>query len=1098
MTKKIAILGHSFRLPDTDKEHLWQDLLQGRNLITEVDRSRWSREAFLHPDKNHPGTSYTFTAGSVGDISLFDAAFFGISPREAALMDPQQRLLLELAWEVCENSGIKPSSLRGSRCGVYIGISAVDYAYRLADDLAAVDSSVATGNTSSIAANRISYFFDLRGPSMAIDTACSSSLVAFHQACSSILSGETVQAITGGISLHLHPYGFITFSKASMLSRQGRCNVFDASGDGYVRSEGGGLFFLKDYDTAVEDGDTILAVVAASAVNTDGRKSGLTVPSSSAQADLLRQAYLQAGINPEDIDYVEAHGTGTAVGDPIETRALGEALGQRRSKDRPLPIGSIKSNIGHLEPAAGAAGLIKALLCIRHRAIPSTAGISTLNPAIPFKELNIEVVTRNRSIKGKGEIVIGVNSFGFGGANAHIVIKSIKTGTKSSTKPHLVSPLPVLISAKDTTALKAAARDLAAYLRSHVTTPLYDITYTSLFRRDWHEQRAIVFGSSHIELADALQAYADTDSTDLLETAPKLEAPSGPAFIYSGNGSQWFGMGKVLLSDPLFKATIAEIDALFCHLADWSIMDELRGDDGSDRYEFTERAQPTLFAIQVGITRMLKQRGIVPVAVAGHSVGEIAAAWASGAMPLEDAVQVIYHRSQLQGTTKGKGQMTAVGLGEAEARNLLQETWGGSVLTLAGCNSFRGVTVAGKPKHLERLETMLSHKNIFHRRLALDYAFHSPAMDPIEAGVISALAGISPVAAHIPFYSTVTGGVLDGTELGAEYWWHNIRKPVLFEQAVNAIISDGSNVLVEIGPGAILRSYLNDCLNESGVSGRIITTGVRNDDSLHRIWGAASQVILTGSEIHWKQLFPSRGSFVELPNYPWQRERHWHASTPESLGILMRARVHPLLGHPLPQHALTWENQIDTTLYPVLADHVVGDATLFPGAGFAEIAAAAASLWVEEGLVEFEELEINTPLILSPKQTKSVRTVLDGSDGSFTIAGKDFAGTDPWEVHAKGRILKGSRSDPAHHEILHLPNRQPDFTGQSHRLLTISAGLSYGPGFQAIDHGWIEGTSVTAVFVTAAAIESGQEQYHLHPALLDLSEQKEVKYAVKS
>ena len=384
--------------------------------MSEVASDRWSQEVFLHPNKKHPGTSYTFAAGSIGDISMFDAAFFGISPREAAQMDPQQRLLLEMSWEALENSGIVPSSLHGSRCGVYIGIASADYSYRLADDLTAVDSSISTGNTASIAANRISYIFDLSGPSMAIDTACSSSLVAFHQACQSILSGESIQAFAGGISLHLHPYGFISFAKASMLSPRGRCSVFDASGDGYVRSEGGGIFFLKDYDQAIQDGNPILAVVANSSINMDGRKSGMTVPNPKAQIALLKEAYAQAGIDPEEIDYLEAHGTGTKVGDPIEALAIGTALGQKRPGNMPLPIGSVKSNIGHLETASGVAGLVKALYCLEHRKVPATIGFETPNPSIDFKELNIQVVTQNLSLKKNGKLIIGVNSFGFGGA----------------------------------------------------------------------------------------------------------------------------------------------------------------------------------------------------------------------------------------------------------------------------------------------------------------------------------------------------------------------------------------------------------------------------------------------------------------------------------------------------------------------------------------------------------------------------------------------------------------------------------------------------------------------------------------------------------
>ena len=330
MKKRVAITGLSFRFPSTSTNQYWKDLLDGRDLVTEVDSSRWAQDSFHHPDKNHPGSSYTFAAGSVGDVSMFDAGFFGISPREAALMDPQQRMLLEMSWEALENSGIKPSTIRGSQCGVFIGIASTDYSYRLADDLSAIDSSVATGNTASVAANRISYVLDLQGPSMAIDTACSSSMVAFHQACRSILSGETTQALAGGVSLHLHPYGFITFSKASMLSRRGRCNVFDASGDGYVRSEGGGIFVLKDYDQAIADGNRILAVVANSAVNTDGRKTGLTVPNPKVQSALLQQAYSQAGIDPAEIDYVEAHGTGTSLGDPIEVTVRNYELSLRK------------------------------------------------------------------------------------------------------------------------------------------------------------------------------------------------------------------------------------------------------------------------------------------------------------------------------------------------------------------------------------------------------------------------------------------------------------------------------------------------------------------------------------------------------------------------------------------------------------------------------------------------------------------------------------------------------------------------------------------------------------------------------------------------
>ncbi|MDS0797338.1 polyketide synthase, partial [Burkholderia pseudomultivorans] len=467
MSKSVALVGLAFRFPGTDSRHYWSDLLNGKDCVTEVEPGRWSKDAYLHPAKEHPGTAYTFAAGSIGDVSGFDADFFGISPREAALMDPQQRLLLELCWESIENAGVKPSSLRGSDCGVFVGIASADYSYRMADDLATVDASMATGNTASIAANRLSYVFDLRGPSLAVDTACSSAMVAFHLACRAIANGEISHAIAGGVSLHLHPYGFITFSKASMLSPNGRCKVFDASGDGYVRSEGGGLFLLKDYDQALADGDRILAVVAGTAVNTDGRKSGLTVPSVDAQTALMRQVYEQAGIPPEAIDYLEAHGTGTPVGDPIETRAIGQALGQRRPADAPLPIGSVKSNLGHLEAASGVAGLVKAVYSLQHRVVPGTIGIQEFNPNIRFDDWNIRVVTKPHPLRETGTLTIGVNSFGFGGANAHVILQSpAETGRATDTASHPAVAVPVVVSGRSADALQANARQLADTLRS--------------------------------------------------------------------------------------------------------------------------------------------------------------------------------------------------------------------------------------------------------------------------------------------------------------------------------------------------------------------------------------------------------------------------------------------------------------------------------------------------------------------------------------------------------------------------------------------------------------------------------------------------------
>ena len=1083
MSKGVVITGYSFRLPGTSASRYWQDLLDGRNLVTEVDPKRWAQDTFLHPNRNHPGTTYTFAAGSIGDVTAFDASFFGISPREAALMDPQQRLLLELSWQALENAGVVPASLRASRTGVFMGISSADYAYRMADDLLVADSTMATGNTASIAANRISYFFDLRGPSLAIDTACSSSLVAFHQACQSIRCGESTQALAGGISLHLHPYGFVGFAKATMLSRQGRCRVFDASGDGYVRSEGGGVFVLKEHDRAVADGDPILAIVAGSLVNTDGRKTGLTVPSPQVQSALLSEAYAEAGIDPAAIDYLEAHGTGTAVGDPIETFAIGQALGRHRAIGEPLPIGSVKSNMGHLETASGVAGLVKALHCLRHRVVPATIGVEKVNPNIKLADWNLELVTSNRELRRTGKIIIGINSFGFGGSNAHVILESPPEARVAAGQAP-TSSLPIIVSARDDVALKAAAREFAGFLRGQAASALYDVAYSAAFHRQWHEQRAVVFGSDAQVIARTLLEFADdAPGPARLATASALAQAGGPAFVYSGNGSQWAGMGRRLLEEPVFREAVEEVDVLFQRHADYSLVDELTGRNGDDRYAFTEIAQPALFALQVGITRMLAERGIRPLAVAGHSVGEVAAAWASGALTLAEAVEVIYQRSRLQGTTKGRGQMSAVALGEAATRSLLEQLGLHSSLAIAGVNSARGVTLAGDSQLLSRFEATLAERQIAHQRLDLDYAFHSQAMDTIENGIRRALARLQPRAARVPFHSTVSGTPLPGNRLDAEYWWSNIRQPVLFEQTILGLVDAGTQLFIEIGPHPVLRGYINECLRTRAVEGRVIATVMRDDDPPQRIAEAASQAMLAGGSVDWQVFFPRPGRFVELPNYAWQRERHWHPVTSEAIGLIYRQRVHPLLGYPLRQQELTWENQLDSQLHPLLADHVVGEAIVFPGSGFAELALAAALAWHAGEVTEIEDLEIRSPLLVDDERSTTIRSRIDAQDGGITITGREQLSDAPWTLHAVARIRREAQHTLLHERCPRLPERPPDFTGASHAELTRTVGISYGPAFQCVDHGWVEGNSALALYRIPESVVG--QPAHLHPSLLD-------------
>ncbi|MFJ4353865.1 SDR family NAD(P)-dependent oxidoreductase [Pseudomonas sp. NPDC089428] len=1086
--RQVAIVGCSYRFPGSTSASFWQNLMAGRDLVTQVDASRWEKAEFLHPDKANPATSYTFASGTLGDISAFDAGFFNISPREAAMMDPQQRILLELCWETFENAGVKPSSLRGSNCGVYLGIASVEQAYRLVDDMASIDGATATGNTMSIAANRLSFFYDLRGPSMAIDTACSSSLVAFHQACQAILSGDVDQAVTGGISLHMHPFGFMIFSKATMLSRTGRCQSFDENGDGYARSEGGGLFLLKDYDQAVADGNTILAVVAASAVNTDGRKSSLTLPNAEAQAALLRQAYAKAGIAPEQLDYLEAHGTGTSVGDPIETRAIGEALGQARGAGNPLPIGSVKSNLGHLEAASGVAGLMKALNCMAERTVPATIGVKALNPNIPFGDLNLQVVTEPLPLKREGQLTVGVNSFGFGGANAHVILQSAEPQHPAAPQVGKRS-VPLLLSAKTEQGLRATAERFAAYLAEHADADYYDVAYQAMFRRDAHAHRLLLISDNAAEAAQALDDYAQDPSLSelsaVLEAGQALDAASGPVFVYSGNGSQWQGMGRAMLGQPLFAAAIDEVDALFQPLAGYSLRAELLGDNGEGRYARTEIAQPALFALQVAVTRVLAAEGIRPVAVIGHSVGEVAAAWASGALSLEDATQVIFHRSRLQGLTRGTGQMTAVGLsGEATAALITELSLEGRVV-VAGENSARGATVAGEVDALAVLEEALAERQVFARRLDLDYAFHSPAMNPIEQAVVADLAHIRPQATQIPFYSTVVGGELAGERLGSDYWWQNIRFPVLFQGGLDALVRNGLNLFVEVGPHPILRSYVTDVLAQCEQAGQVVVTLKRNDHSSQLLERSVARLLIAGVEPQWPERFPVAGRPVSLPNYSWQRDHFQLPVSAESLNTLNRERVHPLLGYPLVDQALTWENRLDTQQFPTLGDHKVGESVLFPGAGFTELALAVAQLHQPGEFVDIEELEIHNPLLLSSEGSKKVRVQVEEADGTLRIKSRSLAQREDWVQHVVARLPGEARGVLLGGRAPALPQRPADFTAEQHLALTCAVGLNYGPAYQTVAAAWVEAERVLAQLAVPAVIEHELAGLHLHPALLD-------------
>ena len=1088
---KIAIVGMSYRLPNPSESAFWDRLVGGEDFVTEVEPNRWSKDYFLHTKKSAPGKSYTFSAGSISNASAFDASFFGISPREAIQMDPQQRLLLELAWEALEDAGAKASDFKGSRCGVFIGISSFDYAHRLADDLASVDSKSPTGNAGSIAANRISYFLDTRGPSMIIDTACSSALVAFHEACQSIRNGDSDSALAGGVSLHFHPLGFLSFTKTGMLSRGGRCRTFDAKADGYVRSEGGGILLLKPLDKAISDGDRVLAVVEGSGVNCDGRTPGITVPSGEAQAALLREVYARAGIKAADLDFLEAHGTGTAVGDPIETWAIGEVLGKARPGNNPLAIGSIKSNLGHLEAASAAAGWTKVILMLRHRMVPPNLHFDEPNPRIDFKGLNLRVVDKAEPLSKRKRLLIGINSFGFGGTNAHAILSLPSPPPEKSPQESLDSnPLPFVFSAKSPAALRECAGRLADFFESSPETPLYDAALALRERREWLSKRGVVYSSSRKNLVATLRKFASGESVPDVIEAEGLASAQGPVFVFSGNGGQWDGMGRELFqSNTEFRNAVCEVDLLFESLSGISLLPHFEKRGAAMDISRAELAQPLIFALQVGIVKALAARGMKPAAVIGHSLGEVAAAWAGGALPLASAVRVIRLRSLHQEATRGMGGMTAVSATFGEVETLLSEPGvDGIGIVVSGENAPKSVTVAGSLEDLEAFERAMGGRSIKFKRLDLDYPFHSPSMDSVLALFQAELGHLECSEPELPFFSTVTGSPLTQAP-DAAYWVQNLRERVCFRAAIGKAIEEGFGTFLEISPHAILGNHISAILKDKKSPGHVLGTQFREQGGDAALRNAFWRLAVGGAPYDWQQHFPKRPqSFADLPKYPWQRETFLLPVSPEGAGELFRPREHPLLGYRTKQDAWEWESQIDTDLLPWLADHKVGGVVVYPAAAFLESALAAADLRHDGRAPAIEDFEIRSPLALPDRCTKVVRFHLEEDGGQFVIQSRDRMTRDAWQLHVVGRIS------------LHAPANLPSgdhpsglgavtLSGEQLYADALALGLDYGPAFQTLKAVSRNGSQITAEINAPAAIQASLLSHRIHPVFIDAAMQ---------
>jgi acyl transferase domain-containing protein/NADPH:quinone reductase-like Zn-dependent oxidoreductase/NADP-dependent 3-hydroxy acid dehydrogenase YdfG/acyl carrier protein len=1075
----IAIIGASCRFPGAASlDAFWELLLSGTDAVSEIDARRWSTRFFYHPRQGEPAKSYTWSAGLIGDIDQFEPAFFGISPREAAQVDPQQRVLLELVWHALEDAGLPAGRLAGSTTGVYIGASSTDYRDLRLGDPASGDSHFMTGATLSILANRISHVFDLRGPSLAIDTACSSSLVALHHACEAIRGGRIEGAIVGGINLLLAPYPFLGFCRAAMLSRRGRCFAFDARADGYVRGEGGGAIILKPLARALADGDRIRAVVLGTGVNSDGRTIGLSLPSEAAQSALIAAVCRQAGITPDDLAFFEMHGTGTPAGDPIEAAAVGRALGRAR-RDK-LPIGSVKTNIGHLEPASGMAGLLKTALALERGVAPPTLHCESPNPQIPFDALNLELLRSAQAIAAGS--CAGVNSFGFGGTNGHAVLRAPPRRPPPAAPPQGPLP-PLVVSARTEASLRALAERWHDTLAAATAERLPLLLRGAARRRDHHPERLVALGETPAETLAALADFVAGEESPAIVTGTAVR-DGKLAFVFAGNGAQWPGMGQAAYrASPVFREAVGEADRALAPLLGWSVAAAIDGGVSAERLVHADIAQPLLFAIQVGIVTALRRLGVTPMGHIGHSVGEIAAAWAAGALTLAEAARVVVARSRHQEQTRGEGRMAALALGAAAARELLAET--GSPLEIGAINASQSVTLSGPSAALERLGEEARRRGLAFRALDLEFAFHSAAMDPIREGLLGDLAGLASGRPATPLVSTVTGAEVASGLLDGEYWWRNIRSPVRFTDGMAALVGAGCRIFLEIGPNPVLQAYLHDALRAAEGQGRVLATLSRKQGEADPFSAIAARCHVAGHDITGAARFDGAGAVAGLPLYAWQRERFWFERTVEGADPANPPFDHPLLG--FRQHAPVpyWLNHLDPEVLPWLADHAVERLPVLPAAAVLEMALAAARLRRPEArAIEVADVELRRPLPFEKGRPREIRTVILGDDGEFELTSRPRLADEPLTLHAVGRLATAGEHAAA---PLLAPagtaSRQVD-AATLYRLAG-QLGLDYGPRFRTIRRIDLLGDGEALAELDPSVIGEPLDPYMIHPALLD-------------
>ncbi|MEU9360174.1 type I polyketide synthase [Streptomyces sp. NPDC048301] len=1072
--RDIAIVGMAGRFPGApDVDRYWRLLTAGEEAIRPVPPERWDTSAQLDPVKKIPGV-----AGLLDDIDQFDPGFFGISPREAEELDPQQRLMLEVGWQTLEDAGIPAATVRGTRTGVYVGALWHDYELARKERGVQTTQHTAVGNGLDIVASRLSYFLGLRGPSLVVETGCSSALVALDLAVAALRSGDLEGALVGGVNLILMPDMSIGLTHFGGLSPDGHCRAFSAQANGFVRGEGAISLYLKRLDRALADGDRIHGVIVNSVVNNDGGGHSLVSPNVEAQTDLLRQVYADAGVHPDRLAYVEAHGTGTLRGDPIEAEALGTALGTARTTG-PLLIGSAKSNIGHLEAAAGLAGIVKTVLALKHRTIPRTLHVDELNPNIPFGELNLTVATEPAGLPDDGTWFAGVNSFGWGGTNAHVILRTPPAAEPAEAQD---GPLLLPLTGHNDAALRSRADDLLAVLPED-TAQAARLTATLGNERDHFTARAAIVAADASELTARLRAFTETTGDaveDLAGTFTGRAKKRGKvAFVLPGQGSQWADMGRRLYAEsPVFAATVHRCaEALRPHV-EWDLVAILSGAAGEEWLTHNDQVQPTLWAMSIGIAELWRAAGVEPDVVIGHSQGEVTAATIAGHLTYEDGARIIALRSALAKRTAGRGRMLSVELDVEGARAALDGFE--DTVQLAVNNGPSSCVLSGDTDSVLMLRELLEADGTYCRLVNVDYASHCHHMDELTDELIEVLAPIRPRKGAIPLMSTVVGHEVDGDRLDPAYWAANLRRPVMFADAMGKLLDAGVTHVVEISPHPVLRPAVEQLTATRQEPVAVLPSLRRNEGSLLDFTQALARGYVNGLAPFGA--LPARPG-APVPAYPWQRSRFWlpdavrRTSGPGGLAFEFTPAT-------TEQDVHEGRTELSLTELPWLRDHQVYDAVVLPGAAMLALAVSAARTRTGENPGALNSVRFRSDLTLTEEPVR-VGAVWreDGTDSAGFTLSSLASGAEGWTRHATARV--GGTADTGLPACPERPADAEDITAETFYAACAARGLNYGPAFQGLRTLGVGARTALAEIRLPESCRAGVRPGLLHPALWD-------------